>query len=156
MRVRWRAHRSARKRFDSKNGGHGAKSAFAHRLCCFEMEAGRNRQYGHPGAKRSGVASSWPGIWEEIAMKAALLFVAGVAVAMVSIVPANAQSKPVATALATTTGNCSTTTDFTISPVPCTAKRGFRNYVECTEWLAKHGGRSTDGWWWCTNQGFKN
>jgi hypothetical protein len=122
---------------------------------CFEMEAGRNRRYGRPGAKRAGGASSCPGIWEEIAMKAALLFVAGVAVAMVSIVPANAQSKPVVTALATTTGNCSTTTDFTVSPVPCT-KPGARNYVECTERLSKTGTRSNDAWWWCTNQGFKN
>ena len=90
-------------------------------------------------------------------MRTALLFVAGVAVASLSIAPANAaQSKPVTTAMATTTGNCSTTTDFTVSPVPCTAKPGFRNYVQCTEWLAKHGARASDGWWWCSNQGFKN
>jgi hypothetical protein len=88
-------------------------------------------------------------------MKAPSLFVAGVAAAILSIVPANAQSKPVATALATTTGNCSTTTDFTVSPVPCT-KAGARNYVECTERVAKNGARATDAWWWCTNQGFKN
>jgi hypothetical protein len=88
-------------------------------------------------------------------MKAASLFVAGLAVTMLSIVSANAQNKPVVAALATTTGNCSTTTDFTVSPVPCT-KAGARNYVECTERVAKNGGRSTDGWWWCTNQGFKN
>jgi hypothetical protein len=88
-------------------------------------------------------------------MKAALLFVAGVAVAMLSIVPANAQNKPVSTALATTTGNCSTTTDFTVSPVPCT-KTAARSYVECTARVAKNGGRSSDGWWWCSNQGFKN
>jgi ABC-type phosphate transport system substrate-binding protein len=94
----------------------------------------------------------------EIAMKAVSLFVAGLAVAMLSTVSANAQSRVAttsATALATTTGNCSTTTDFTVSPVPCT-KAGARNYVECTERVAKNGGRSTDGWWWCTNQGFKN
>jgi hypothetical protein len=90
-------------------------------------------------------------------MRAASLFVAGLAVAMLSIVPANAQSKskPVATALATTTGNCSTTTDFTVSPMPCT-KPGARNYVECTERVAKNGARASDAWWWCTNQGFKN
>jgi hypothetical protein len=88
-------------------------------------------------------------------MKTALLFVAGVAVAMLSIVPANAQSKNATTALATTTGNCSTTTDFTVSPLPCT-KPGARNYVECTERVAKNGARAADAWWWCTNQGFKN
>ncbi|HXO70065.1 MAG TPA: hypothetical protein VN838_13975 [Bradyrhizobium sp.] len=88
-------------------------------------------------------------------MKTALLFVAGVAVAMVSIVPANAQSKHATTALATTTGNCSTTTDFTVSAVPCT-KSTARSYVECTERVAKNGARASDAWWWCTNQGFKN
>jgi hypothetical protein len=88
-------------------------------------------------------------------MKAASLFVAGLAVAMLSSAPANAQSKPATTAMATTTGNCSTTTDFTVSPVPCT-KPGARNYVECTERVAKSGARASDGWWWCTNQGFKN
>ena len=88
-------------------------------------------------------------------MKAASLFVAGLAAAMSSIVPANAQSKPVATTLATTTGNCSTTTDFTVSPVPC-RKTTARSYVECAERVAKNGGRSTDAWWWCSNQGFKN
>jgi hypothetical protein len=119
------------------------------------MEAGRNRQYDHPANNASGwnLLSRNKG---EIAMKAVSLFVAGLAVAMLSIVPANAQSKPVTTAMATTTGNCSTTTDFTVSPVPCTAKPGFRNYVQCTEWLAKHGARASDGWWWCSNQGFKN
>jgi hypothetical protein len=83
-------------------------------------------------------------------MRAALLFVAGVAVAILSTVPANAQNKY----LATTTGECSTTTGV-VSPVPCT-KATARSYVECTERVAKNGSRSTDAWWWCTNQGFRN
>jgi hypothetical protein len=83
-------------------------------------------------------------------MRAALLFVAGVAVAVLSTVPANAQGKY----LATTTGECSTTTGV-VSPVPCT-KATARSYVECTERVTKNGSRSTDAWWWCTNQGFRN
>jgi hypothetical protein len=39
--------------------------------------------------------------------------------------------------------------------MPCT-KTAARSYVECTERVAKNGGRSTDAWWWCSNQGFKN
>ena len=57
--------------------------------------------------------------------------------------------------LATTTGNCSTTTWPTVSPVQCT-KPVARNYVECTEMVAKNGSRPSDAWWWCSNQGFKN
>ena len=56
---------------------------------------------------------------------------------------------------ATTTGNCSTTTDFTVSPVQCT-KPVARNYVECTEMVRKNGSRASDAWWWCSNQGFRN
>jgi hypothetical protein len=57
--------------------------------------------------------------------------------------------------LATTTGNCSTTTWPTVSPVQCT-KPFAHNYVECTEMVARNGSRSSDAWWWCSNQGFKN
>lgn len=57
--------------------------------------------------------------------------------------------------LATTTGNCSTTTWPVVSSVQCT-KPYAHNYVECTEMVAKNGSRSSDAWWWCSNQGFKN
>lgn len=57
--------------------------------------------------------------------------------------------------LATTTGNCSTTTDFVPSPVQCT-KPTAHSYTECTEAVAKNGGRPMEAWWWCTNQKFKN
>jgi len=56
---------------------------------------------------------------------------------------------------ATTTGNCSTTTWPAISPVPC-SKPYARNYAECTERVVASGATSTDAWWWCSNQGFKN
>jgi hypothetical protein len=72
-----------------------------------------------------------------------------------SIVTASATPVYGRDTLATTTGNCSTTTWPTVSPVQCT-KPVARNYVECTEMVANGGGRSSDGWWWCSNQGFKN
>jgi hypothetical protein len=56
--------------------------------------------------------------------------------------------------LATTTGNCSTTTGV-VSPVPCT-KPVAKSYVDCVESVSKSGARPADAWWWCTNQGFKN
>jgi hypothetical protein len=77
-------------------------------------------------------------------------FVAGLAVAVLSIAPANAESKY----LATTTGNCSTTTDI-FSPVQCT-KPYAHSYVECTEMVRKRGAKPSEAWWWCTNQGFKS
>ena len=57
--------------------------------------------------------------------------------------------------LATTTGNCSTTTWPVVSPVQCT-KPYAHNYVECTEMVTKNGSKSSDAYWWCSNQGFKN
>jgi hypothetical protein len=68
-----------------------------------------------------------------------------------SIAPANAESRY----LATTTGNCSTTTGI-VSPVQCTKPVG-RSYVECTERVTKGGAKPYEAWWWwCSNQGFKN
>jgi hypothetical protein len=83
-------------------------------------------------------------------MRTSSLFVVGFAVVTLSIAPANAESKY----LATTTGNCSTTTGV-VSPVPCT-KPLAQGYVGCTEWVTKIGGKPSDAWWWCTNQGYKN
>jgi hypothetical protein len=57
--------------------------------------------------------------------------------------------------LATTTGNCSTTTWPTVSPVQCT-KPYAHDYVECTAKVTKNGSTLSDAWWWCSNQGFKN
>jgi hypothetical protein len=82
-------------------------------------------------------------------MKISSLVVVGLAYAILSIVPANAESKY----LATTTGNCSTTTGV-VSPVPCT-KPPAQSYVECTESVTKIGAKPSDAWWWCTNQGYK-
>jgi hypothetical protein len=82
-------------------------------------------------------------------MKFALLFVMGLAAATLSAATAK-ENKP----LATTTGNCSTTTDI-FSPVQCT-KPLAHSYIECTEMVRKNGSRPSDAWWWCSNQGFKN
>jgi hypothetical protein len=82
-------------------------------------------------------------------MKATSLLIACLAVAALSAT-AKAENKP----LASTTGNCSTTTD-SFSPVQCT-KPLAHSYVECTEMIAKSGARPNDAWWWCTNQKFKN
>ena len=82
-------------------------------------------------------------------MKISSLVVVGLACAILSIAPANAESKY----LATTTGNCSTTTGV-VSPVPCT-KPLAQSYVECTERVTKIGAKPSDAWWWCTNQGYK-
>jgi hypothetical protein len=79
------------------------------------------------------------------------------AVARSSVSIASASDAPVygRDTLASTTGNCSTTTWPSVSPVQCT-KPFAHNYVECTEMVAKNGSRSSDAWWWCSNQGFKN
>jgi hypothetical protein len=86
-------------------------------------------------------------------MKAASLFVAGLAVASLSIAPAHAQSKPVAPA--STESKCSTTTWPVISSVQCTIPRA-KNYVECGEMVRKNGGTGMESQWWCSNQGFKS
>jgi hypothetical protein len=57
--------------------------------------------------------------------------------------------------LASTTGNCSTTTWPGVSAVQCT-KPYTHSYTECTEKVMKNGSKSSDAWWWCSNYGFKN
>jgi hypothetical protein len=86
-------------------------------------------------------------------MKAVSLFVAGLAVASLSIAPAHAQSKPVAPA--STESKCSTTTWPVISSVQCTIPRA-KTYVECGEMVRKNGGTGMESQWWCSNQGFKS
>jgi hypothetical protein len=87
-------------------------------------------------------------------MKASLLIVAGLAVATLSIAPANAAPKYPGTTLATTSGDCSTTTGI-VSPVQCTQPYAH-SYVECTKMVKERGGDPSAAWWWCTNRGFKN
>jgi|GraSoi2013_100cm_1033763.scaffolds.fasta_scaffold25529_3 hypothetical protein len=86
-------------------------------------------------------------------MKATSLFVAGLAVAIWSIAPANAeknennQNHP----------KCSTTTWPVHSATPCLGPNFHpASYVECTTTATKMGWRASDAWWGCSNQGFKN
>jgi hypothetical protein len=87
-------------------------------------------------------------------MKAASLFVAGLAVAILSIAPANARNKPVAAANAD--GNkCSTTTYPVNSAVQCW-KPTAATYAECVKAWSDKGWRASDTWWTCTNHRFKS
>jgi hypothetical protein len=88
-------------------------------------------------------------------MKTSSLFVVGLAVAALSIAPANAEKRSTIPVIATTTGNCSTTTWPTVSPVQC-AKPYGHSYVECTTLIRKLGVEPSGTWWWCSNQGYKN
>jgi hypothetical protein len=76
-------------------------------------------------------------------MKAASLFVAGLAVAILSHAPANADNN-----------KCSSSS-ATISAVPCTKPKAA-NYAQCGDMLRKNGWEPATAWWWCSNQGFKS
>ena len=76
-------------------------------------------------------------------MKAASLFVAGLAVAILSIAPANADHK------------CSVTTWPMHSAVQC-SKPAAKSYAECQSMVRKNGADNSVAWWWCSNQGFKS
>jgi hypothetical protein len=84
----------------------------------------------------------------DIAMKkASLLFVAGLAIAISSIAPANAA--PVhATGNAPRVG-CSVAGGWNFSS--CKNVGNWKSYSEC-----KEAGRDLEGWWYCSSVGFKN
>ena len=84
-------------------------------------------------------------------MKATSLFVAGLAIAILSIAPANAQKNQISQ----DTYKCSTTTYPVHSAEQCN-KPVATSYVECTKMLMDKGWRASDVWWGCTNQKFKN
>jgi hypothetical protein len=71
--------------------------------------------------------------------------------ALLSIAPAQAQSKPIANA---DLNKCSTTTYPANSAVQCW-KPTAASYVECVKILTDKGWRASDTWWTCTNQKFK-
>jgi hypothetical protein len=77
-------------------------------------------------------------------MKGASLFIAGLAVAISSIAPANADEL----------NKCSVTTWPVSSAVQCW-KPAAANYVECVRMITDKGWRPSDAWWTCTNQKFK-
>jgi hypothetical protein len=85
-------------------------------------------------------------------MKAASFFLAGLAVAISSIAPANAEKNILKNE---DTYKCSTTTWPVISAVQCN-KPLATSYFECTKMVTDKGWRASDAWWGCSNQGFKN
>ncbi len=84
-------------------------------------------------------------------MKASSLFVAGLAVAILSIAPAIAQKNQ----KNEDTYKCSTTTWPVLSAFQCN-KPAAHSYAECVKMITDKGWRTTDAWWGCGNQGFKN
>jgi hypothetical protein len=84
-------------------------------------------------------------------MKTASLFIAGLAVAFLSIAPASAEKNE----KIENTCKCSTTTWPVISATQCNKPRAT-SYVECVKMVTDKGWRGSDAWWGCSNQGFKN
>ena len=83
-------------------------------------------------------------------MKAASLLVAGLAVATLSIAPANAEKNE-----NNKKYGCSVTTWPSISALQC-SKPKATSYAECTKMVTQNGRRGSDAWWICSNQAFKN
>ena len=89
-------------------------------------------------------------------MKASLLLVAGLAIAVWSIVPANAAPANGAGASKPNTDNKPIGCSFTsgrISPVPCGPRHAV-NYEACRTYVMEHGATSGEALWWCTSQGY--
>jgi hypothetical protein len=88
---------------------------------------------------------------EKVAMKAGSLFIAGLAVATLSIAPASAQ-KNIKVA---DNYKCSSTSWPVMSPFQCN-KPVATSYVECVRMVTDKGWRASDAWYGCSNQAFKN
>ena len=84
-------------------------------------------------------------------MKTSSLLVVGLAFAILSIAAANAEKSR----KNEVTNKCSSTTWPVISAVQC-YKPFATSYVECVKMVTDKGWRSSDAWWGCSNQGFKN
>ncbi len=85
-------------------------------------------------------------------MKASLLIVAGLAVAVSSIAPANAGKT---WNNAVENSRCSGTNWPMLSTHQCHDRTSYTSYVECTKKTTEIGWRSSDAWWWCSNLGLK-
>jgi hypothetical protein len=95
-------------------------------------------------------------------MKASLLFVAGLAIAISSVAPANAEATRV------TTGENSSFRSGSAPWVGCSIGLGwgfsstcrnlanFKTYADCQTGVAKSGSTSLESWWYCSSLGFKN
>jgi hypothetical protein len=85
-------------------------------------------------------------------MKAPLLFVAGLAIAISSIAPANAA--PIQTTGNAPSVGCSWAGGWNFSR--CKNVGNWKSYSECKEGAAKNGWRDFESWWYCSSVGFKN
>ena len=85
-------------------------------------------------------------------MKASLLFVAGLAIAISSIAPANpAPANPAAPWRV----GCSWAAGWRFSPT-CRNLANFKTYTECTTAINKQGNTATDAFFYYSSLGFKN
>jgi hypothetical protein len=86
-------------------------------------------------------------------MKTSLLLVAGLAIAVLSIAPANADWRTPRTASASV--GCSGGVWPSLS-TSCKNWGNYKTYAECTTDGVKNGWRSADVWWYCSSLTFKN
>jgi hypothetical protein len=87
-------------------------------------------------------------------VKASLVFVAGLAIAISSIAPAH-------TAPVNATGKepwvgCSSAGGWNPSSKPCKNILNFKSYGECQTGLTKLGNTSLEKWWYCSSLGLKD
>ena len=90
-------------------------------------------------------------------MKATSLL-AGLAVAILSIAPANAENKPALAKQAASGAPCSVSSSWSNpTPVVCWPEgvKRFHNFNECRESLLKFGHYTNGISWWCHSQGYK-
>ncbi|MGX1105797.1 hypothetical protein AB7M47_004180 [Bradyrhizobium elkanii] len=90
-------------------------------------------------------------------MKATSLL-AGLAVAILSIAPANAENKPALAKQAASGAPCSVSSSWpNPTPVVCWPEgvKRFHNFNECRESLLKFGHDTNGISWWCHSQGYK-
>ena len=92
-------------------------------------------------------------------MKASLLFVAGLALAILSTAPGNAAQRNAAqrnaAPLADDWGGCSSINWPALSPQPCKIP-GVNTYAECQKYLLDRGTLERGVWWVCSSGRYKN
>ncbi|GKQ52698.1 hypothetical protein BRSPCE3_35530 [Bradyrhizobium sp. Ce-3] len=91
-------------------------------------------------------------------MKASLLF-AGLAVAILSIAPADAQNKPAPAKQAAAGPPCSVSSSWpNPTPVVCWPEgvKRFHSFNDCREAMLKFGHDTNGISWWCHSQGYKS
>ena len=102
----------------------------------------------------SGMAFCSPGIWEKLVMKASLLFVAGLALAILSTAPGNAAQRQAAPPV-NDWGGCDATGYPNLSPKPCKIP-GVTTYAECQKYMLDRGTLERGVWWVCSSGRYKN